>query len=324
MGSDRCSGDRELAEGRGGWGDGGRATAEEQWCGLGSALEMLTLSWHHGSVLHVLLFLAAGPASSIFHVPAPPAALRLFWTRSVRNRRCREPGLAQDPTLQTAAHRLERQTAKPRVDVGREAGAVPWPRHREVGRSPGPGSGGPGEDAACRPAARGPGSARGRGSGNLGRSSRTCDGRGRGRCCCIPSAMPGRADAGAGKWLAAHGAVTAAREAAGLGDLGSGPGASSSRRAAVVHRECGTADPRTCVDAGAAIKLPQPGASSPVPESSPAVATRSAPGSRGSRPPPGGAPGMCLFVSNSSQLAGNKQGAGTEDKRTSSSGTRAE
>lgn len=80
MGSGRCFGDNGTAQGPGGDGGGeGRATAEEQQCGLWSALEMLTLSWHHGSQL--CLAALSGyrlPEPTTSHFPTSSAILLLF------------------------------------------------------------------------------------------------------------------------------------------------------------------------------------------------------------------------------------------------------
>lgn len=91
-----------------------------------------------------------------------------------------------------------------------------------MSRSPGPGSGGTGEDAVCKPTAHGTGSApRPRSwDGALSGSRGTRDGQRWRRELVLPSGMPGRASMGAGKRPAAHGAMPAAApEAAGLGDV---------------------------------------------------------------------------------------------------------
>lgn len=86
-----------------------------------------------------------------------------------------------------------------------------------MSRSPGPGSGGPGEDAVCKPTAHGTGSApRPRSwDGALSGSRGTRDGQRQRRVLVLPSGMPGRANVGAGKRPAARGAMPAA----GLGDV---------------------------------------------------------------------------------------------------------
>lgn len=77
MGSDGCFGDKGTARGLGVEGDGGgRATAEERWCGLGSALEMLTLSWL--PAVRAVLSGYQPPAPTISRFPTSSALQLLF------------------------------------------------------------------------------------------------------------------------------------------------------------------------------------------------------------------------------------------------------
>lgn len=199
----------------------------------------------------------------------------------------------------------------PRVPArGEEPMGAPTRLRRE--QEPWPGARGHWGDAGCRRPAPG------RWAGAEGPTK----GRGRGGCWCSPAELG---------WVLGSGwrCTVPYRRLWRLQGSGMCRWPQRSHRAAPLRRGCGTASARMRFHVGSSQGATAAGsellllATARQPSPPPGV-----PGSRGSRRQPrrlpAGARGTCLFMSNSSQLTGNERGAGAENKRTSSSGTRAE